>query len=440
LQIESRAALVSLMKFSNTDNNYLLRSKMDYFPKMPESGVSIFTGADLFTETQNLLLGDSTQRKKIRDFETFLSETFFNRKEVNIVPRIGYDSIHIKIGDEEKAIFDYGDGIQSIIILTYPLFFNKDKYCVFYYEEPEMHLHPGLQRVFFDTLRRPEFGRFQYFITTHSNHFLDLTLDCDDISVYTFEKKEEEKRQRFEIQNVASGDDNVLGLIGVRNSSVFLSNCTIWVEGITDRLYLRKYLEVYQKGKKVFKEDMHFSFVEYGGNNITHWSFLEDQDTLHSNINVDRLCGKLFLITDRDNAGLKKNGEANVKADKKYERHLKLYEKLKDRYYCLNAREIENLLTKEVVKKIVTSYGDENQSIDFSKFEKRDHSTEQLGLFIDNNVSGITRKFASKTGAINDKLNFCKRAIANINSIGDLSIEGRALTEKIYNFITMNNS
>ena len=28
-----------------------------------------------------------------------------------------------------------------------------------------------------------------------------------------------------------------------------------------------------------YKEDYHYSFVEYGGNNITHWSFLDKEET-----------------------------------------------------------------------------------------------------------------------------------------------------------------
>ena len=52
--------------------------------------------------------------------------------------------------------------------------------------------------------------------------------------------------------------------LGVRNSSVFLANSTIWIEGITDRLYLKKYMEVYQREmfnrgqiKKIYEEDKH---------------------------------------------------------------------------------------------------------------------------------------------------------------------------------------
>ena len=90
--------------------------------------------------------------------------------------------------------------------------------------------------------------------------------------------------------------------LGVQNSSVFLSNCTIWVEGITDRHYVKHFLDLHKKENKDdpdicdFNEDYHYSFVEYGGNNITHWSFLDKEETP---INVEKLCGRLFLLADK---------------------------------------------------------------------------------------------------------------------------------------------
>jgi predicted ATP-dependent endonuclease of OLD family len=398
----------------------------------------IFTGLALYDKVRELLLGDTDDRDKIRSFEKFIGDAFFNGKDVNIVPRLK-DTLHIKIGKEERAIHDLGDGIQSIIILTYPLFFNQGTNAVFFFEEPEMHLHPGFQRLFIETLQREDFKSFQYFITTHSNHFLDITLDYDNISIYALHKEEETKK--FHINNVSTGDHSVLSLIGARTSSVFLSNCTIWVEGITDRIYLRKYLELYQKDKpNKFKEDYHYSFVEYAGNNITHWSFLDSDDPNHSNINVERLCAKLFLITDKDGAGLNKDGSPSSKSTKKQERHRKLAARLKDRYYCLNCREIENLLSPEIIKKVVANREPKNTGINYDKFNKKVYINEYLGKFIDDNIIGKTKTYAYRKTTINKKPEFAKDAVSNMKSFDDLSAEAKKLTIKLYHFIQENNS
>lgn len=444
--------LRGLRTFQSNDDPYFWRTAKDYFSYINKEILlkNIFTGQDLYTSCGNLKNGGKDDRKKIKDFEKFLSESFFDGKDVELTANKDDNILHILIGEEEYAVSQIGDGIQSVIILTYKLFFNQGENMLFFFEEPEQCLHPAYQRVFMETLMRKEFDSFQYFFTTHSNHLLDITLDIDKVSIYTFKKTNDSmKNPTFEIENVDNENTDILRLIGVRNSSVFLSNCTIWVEGITDRIYIRKYLEVFQKTQNIkFLEDIHYSFVEYGGGNITHWSFLEDADPNHSNILVDRLCGKLFLITDKDGAGQKKDGtadEGSVEKKAKYDRHIKLKEKLgKKHYHCLEAREIENLLSTEVLKKVVLSYEDDkNEEFDFKeKFTYENYKNEKIGDFIDKNIIKSTRKggYAAASGTIKgSKFEFSKRAVENIKEISDLSEEAKELTEKLYKFISEQN-
>jgi AAA15 family ATPase/GTPase len=425
--------------FKEIPDLYLTKTIDDYFneSKIVNLKDNIFTGLGLYEQTMKLLLGNTEEREKIKKFEEFLSTTFFNGQRFNIVPKYKEHVVYIKIGDEEdKPIHKLGDGIQAIIILTYPLFFNQGKNMVFHIEEPEMHLHPGFQRLFIETLLREQFNTFQYFITTHSNHILDMTLDHDKISVYHFNKIDEKK---FNVQNVANGERNVLESIGVQNSSVFLSNCTIWVEGITDRLYIRKFLEIYQKDKKLtFLEDFHFSFLEYGGGNITHWSFLEDEE----NINVERLCSRLFLVADSDGNKPKKDGS-------KSEKTLRL-EKIKDKLgeeniFISNGKEIENSLEPSVIEKVIISYEGSEKAIEFSKLHNKDYNDINLGEFIDKNIkllddsNGNLKRTYKKENTISDKVNFCRKACENIHSIDDLSKDNIDLCEKIIKFIKQNN-
>ncbi len=428
------------------DDIYLKRTLKDYFIGKQESDKDIYTGLRLYEDAKALLVGARKDRDRLRGFEEFLSNNFFGGEMVNIIPRKGDDVVHVSIGNIERPIYELGDGIQAIILLTYPLFFNQGKEMKVFIEEPEHYLHLGFQRVFLEVLTKPEFASFQYFITTHSNHFLDITLDIDGISIYTFKGCSESEEHIFLIENVDNEDANILELLGVRNASVFLSNCTVWVEGITDRIYIRKYLEVYQESLKetvrVFKEDTHYSFVEYGGGNITHWSFLNDKDESHSNIAVERLCGKLFLVSDKDGAGVKIDGECNPKRLAKYERHLKLKNSLKDRYYCLNSREIENTLRPSVLKEVIMEYeANKNpQSLVFDSLIYDRYKDQLLGNFIDKQVKGITRSYAAKSGTINDKVNFAKKAVKYINNIEDMTEDAKIMTEMIYNFIKENNS
>ena len=419
---------------------YQQRTSADYF-QQKEPPV-VFTGLTAYQDIQNLLLGNLKQRQGVRKFEEFLSQNFFDGKSVALIPKLNQDVLDVKIGDEaEYPIHQLGDGLQSIIILTFPLYQAEAQGSMLlgFFEEPELFMHPGMQRAFLKSLtERPG---AQFFLTTHSNHFLDITLDFPDVSIFTFRKELDksetpEKTATFAIQPVSEKNNPCLELLGVRNSSVFLSNCTIWVEGITDRRYFAHFLALYLKklrnadaSTREYREDLHFSFVEYGGSNITHWSFLDAEE---DPIDAQRLCSQLFLITDKD------------KGRAKEARHKELGEALHERYHCLECREVENLLTPEVIGAVVADY--EGCEVDqLRSFLQSDYADQPLGSFIEASVLAGPKKrkgsYASESGTIADKMGFSRRAIKlmETNSFDELSPEAQRITIKLYQFIEQHN-
>lgn len=437
--------LRGLLPLSTREDLYASLIKKKYF-EFESEDVEVFTGQNLYEEIMDMLLGDLDERELIKEFQLFLSQSFFDGQEVLIIPRRKENQvIYIKIGDEEEyPIYDLGDGIQALIILTFPLFKYRNENLLLFVEEPELNLHPGMQRKLIEILYSDTSRNTQFFMTTHSNHMLDMTLDSNQVSVYTFKKSLSEgegrnKKSKINVVNVSSENNKPLELLGVKNSAVFLTNCTIWVEGITDRLYIRKYLEVYQAGLKEFErfnEDIHYSFVEYSGNNITHWSFLEEEG-----INQDVLCGTLFLISDLD--GETKNEDGEWKTTKGA-RHEKLEKELKERYKCLECREIENLLSPKILEKVICEYEKVdclNEEIITTSIKYNDYKFESLGKYIDNllKVKNRTGSYASDSGTVSDKLNFCKKAISKIQNFEDLSEEAKELTKTLYNYIKNHN-
>lgn len=420
---------------------YLARTESDYKLKQ-DNDYLIYTGLSFYDDLFNLITHEDMHiRSQRSSFENFLSETFFKGDKVEIVPVKNQDVVHIRIGDVQKPIYDLGDGIQSIISLTYPLYFNQGKNIKFFFEEPETHLHPGFQRLFIDILLKPQFASFQYFFTTHSNHFLDMTLENDLISVYTFESKTTaQNTQAFKITNVENSNSNILTLLGAQNSSVFLANCTIWVEGITDRLYIRKYLQLLQAIKEIkYIENIHFSFVEYAGSNITHWSFLEDDNKEIENIKAYSVSNKIMLICDND--GIRLDIPKIDKTGKKEQRLKKLKEIFKeDSFEILKRREIENFLTVDILKQTIESSNKKGKSIDFSKLKYDKYADIYLGKYLDDKLIGSSKKYAEQSGTLKDKVNFARMAITKMSRIEDISPEAKELAEKVYKFIQKSNS
>lgn len=426
----------SISAYDKSFDNYKLRTIHDYFPSNKSENLDIFTGLSLYDETTDMLLGSSEERKKIKDFEEFLSKTFFNGQTINLIPNRKGDCLNITLGEEERPIHSLGDGIQSLIVLLYPIFFNSDKPILCFIEEPELSLHPGMQRLFIDTIINQKFNQIQFFITTHSNHLLDMILDHSQISIYNFESDGISKNKKHLITNTSNEDIKLLDSIGVRNSSVFLSNCTIWVEGICDRLYINKFLEIFQEHKlgdrydiDRLKEDLHFSYIEYGGANIVHYSF--DNEKNWEKIKASQISSKILLIMDED-------GTSENHTSKKSKRIDELKTHLGENLIVLPCREIENTLSKNVLLKTIQEV-ENNKNLNFESVNEKDYQNQYLGSYINNSISELKKNYAAQSGTISNKIQFCKTAIKHIQAIEDLSANAKDIAQRVWNFVNKNN-
>lgn len=410
-------------------------TKREYFENKE---LNIITGGDLYRTIKDMLLGDEDQRKTISEFQTFLKDYFFSEyKTVQLIPRESKKVLYVKIGDDERPIYDWGDGTQQLIIILFSLFIHKNETdSLFFIEEPEIYLHPGILRKFIEVINSDVFSNHQYFITTHSNAVLDVSADANiNMSIFKFTKNKsyEDDTSRFTIEQCNSGDVSLLNVLGVRNSSVFLSNCSIWVEGVTDRLYLKHYLKLYFEKHGMsnsFRENIDYTFIEYGGGNIVHFNF--EDDDYEDSINAKYINNRIFLIADNDNT---KEGQ------KKHERKERLKQVLKENFYELPVIEIENLLSTETIKQILLHQNPNHKNVIEEKFKKRiKFKNVKVGEHIDDLFEGVgLKKYSEKSGTVRDKLGFCQTAIGLLNDYNMLTEEAKELVEKIVNFIKDNN-
>jgi predicted ATPase len=353
----------------------------------------IFTGLSLYHDIRKRLLAPThEERKSIREYETFLSVNFFQDREVTLTPaernQEGKDNdvVHIKIGEsEDRPIYALGDGMQSLIICTYPIITELQRGSLFFLEEPDLCMHPSLQRVFLNVLRKSYIEKgHQFFLTTHSNHLLDLLEDDDLVSIFSFSEiadralgpadfshvdsaantQSPKPGPRFRIRPSDPEDRRTLVQLGVRPSATYLANATIWVEGVSDCAYLRAYMEAFVHYLKIrgndwgtklaqrlqqYKEDRHYAFIEYSGANLTHYSFKKEhrengQAEVSPDIvtSVPHLCARAIVIAD---------GDITTKGDR-WKRYAK---QLGERFIGLPCKEIENIIPEELMRSQVKS-------------------------------------------------------------------------------------
>jgi len=359
--------------------------------KLPDvPNFSIETGLDLYEKIEAARNGHRVDRDNFEAFEKFLSDTFFQSKEIDIIAvkskneKDNHVKVSIQQDNDDIAIHNLGDGVQAIIILLLPIFTaNKDAWI--FIDEPENNLHPGYQNILLKAISENPIIKkkeLKFFINTHSNHILsEALLGTTNTEIFVFSRRDKNSSNI----NVFSGNEhNTLEMLGVFNTSVLISNCTIWVEGITDRLYIRAFLKALTNSKSdVFPElveGFQYSFVEYAGNNLIHYTFdhelSNEPDRMDQQMKAYFINSSVFLLADSD-----------FSKDPKHAFYDNIAKRRKNfEYFKTEVPEIENLIPDNILKDWLIKDINCDESEVNNMFE--DHNTGlKLGAYFDKKLN-----------------------------------------------------
>lgn len=246
-------------------------------------------------------------------------------------------------GKERVPLSKSGSGIKTIILVLLNLIVvpvqvtNSGKIIAYGFEELENNLHPAMQRKLFDYIYEFAVDKNIYvFITTHSHVAINTFFDKEKACIYHVIK---ENKGAF-LKRIESYIDKteILDDLDIKASDILQANGIVWVEGPSDRIYIKKWIEIFCGNQ--FEEGKHYQFLYYGGRLLSQYSADEETD-LVSIITTNR---NAAIVIDSD----KRNRATPLNKTKK--RIIDEFDKLGMFCWVTKGKEIENYIPKKVIE------------------------------------------------------------------------------------------
>ncbi len=267
-------------------------------------------------------------------------------QQVNYQGTICWEVFLQEKGMQRVPLSKTGSGLKTIVLVLLNLLvipqIKEYSGCklVYGFEELENNLHPALQRRLFEYLYNIAIEKdIILYLTTHSHIAINVFFDKEEAKVFHVIKNNGIAR----IKEIGTHIDKteILDDLDVKASDLLQSNGIIWVEGPSDRIYIKRWLEIFTENQ--LEEGKDYQFLYYGGRLLSQYSAQEETELI-SIITTNR---NAAIIIDSD----KRRGNESINDTKK--RIIQEFKELNMFSWVTKGKEIENYLPKSALENML---------------------------------------------------------------------------------------